>query len=72
MRDRSGFASSNTLVPRSQTLLRSEVSQINGKNTFLVISGSQADPRELDDIVLAHTSDNLARTRIFSKKYSNY
>ena len=35
---------------------------------FLVSSVSQADPRELNDIVLAHNSDNLVRFRIFSKK----
>ena len=35
---------------------------------FSVSSGSQADPRELDNIVLAYTSDNLVCARIFSKK----
>ena len=57
------FASSNTLVPRSQTLLRClDPCQID----FLVSSGSQADLRELDNIVFARTSDNSVCARSIS------
>ena len=54
-----------TLVILGQRLSGYNLSQID----FLVSSGSQADPRDLDDIVLACTSDNLVIGLFFSKKY---
>ena len=38
---------------------------------FLARSGRQADPRDLDDIVLAYTSDNLVIGQKKSKKVFN-
>ena len=52
--DRIGFISSNTLVPRSQTLLRCLGSMAN--HFFQEV---KFNSRELDNIVLACTSDNL-------------
>ena len=56
------------VVPSSQTLLRCLGPM---EIDFLVSSGSQADLRDLDDIVLACTSGNLVRARFSSKKVFN-
>ena len=49
----------------------SEVSRLVGKLMFLVSSGSQADSRMLNIIVLALTSDNLVIGQFFSKVVFN-